>query len=189
MTKNVSRETKFLKKKPSIQLFLEASTSNTGVVIYEEKSKRILLDDINLSKIKKPLQMKPEDFEKLKFGCIKNYLDTLKNQYFITGVYMEGIFIYPKRLKSSQTLLKLHGFLMSYFIDTPQYFLSPSVIKKNITGDGHAKKETVREILGLKYGYIFPNEDISDAFALFASYHEDIDKNKITVKEEDNERL
>lgn len=130
MTKNVSRETKFLKKKPSIQLFLDASTSNTGVVIYEEKSKRILLDDINLSKIKKPLQMKPEDFEKLKFGCIKNYLDTLKNQYFITGVYMEGIFIYPKRLKSSQTLLKLHGFLMSYFIDTPQYFLSPSVIKK-----------------------------------------------------------
>ena len=86
MTKNVSRETKFLKKKPSIQLFLDASTSNTGVVIYEEKSKRILLDDINLSKIKKPLQMKPEDFEKLKFGCIKNYLDTLKNQYFITGV-------------------------------------------------------------------------------------------------------
>ena len=78
---------------------------------------------------------------------------------------------------------------MSYFIDTPQYFLSPSVIKKNITGDGHAKKETVREILGLKYGYIFPNEDISDAFALFASYHKDIDKNKITVKEEDNERL
>ena len=27
MTKNVSRETKFLKKKPSIQLFLDASSS------------------------------------------------------------------------------------------------------------------------------------------------------------------
>lgn len=179
MVKNVSRETKSIKNLPIIQLFLDASSSNTGVIIYEVESGRVLMDNINLTKIKRPPQMSREDFEKIKFGCIKNYLDTLKNHYKISEVFLEGIFIAPKRNKSSQILLKLHGFLMGYFLDTPQHFLAPAVIKKTVTGKGNASKEVVRESLEKKYGKIFPNHDISDAFALLCCYHQDINKEKI----------
>ena len=165
MPKNVSRETKSLKKPPSIQLFLDVSSTNTGVVILKENND-VLLDNINLQQLSKPSCMKREDYEKIKIGVIKEYLDTLKKSYKIDRVYMEGIFIQPKFLKSSQMLLKLHGFLMGYFLDTHQYFISPSSIKKKITGKGNAKKEDVKRVIEEYYGVHFDNEDISDAFAI-----------------------
>lgn len=171
MVKKVSRETKLTKKLPKIRLFLDVSSSNTGVVIFNEKTKKVSLDSINLKELKKPQQMELVDFQKIKIGLIKEYFDKLKQRYIIESVYLEGIFIQPKFLKSSEILLKLHGFLMGYFIDTPQYFLSPSSIKKEITGKGNAKKEEVRMKLEEIYGDIFKNDDISDAFALFICFN------------------
>lgn len=171
MIKKVSRETKSIKKLPSIQLFLDVSSTNTGVVILLDKN-QVLLDNLNLSKIKKPPCMNQEAFQKIKIGMMRDYLDELKKEYTITSVYMEGIYIQPKFLNSSTMLLKIHGFLMGYFLDTPQYFVPPSVIKKTITGRGNAKKEEVRGVLEDYYEITFPDDDISDAFALMLTLKE-----------------
>lgn len=168
MVKKVSRETKSTKKLPSIQLFLDVSSSNSGVVILLNEN-QVLLDNLNLSKIKKPPCMKQEDFQKVKMGIMKEYFDKLKREYTITSVYMEGIYIQPKFLKSSTMLLKIHGFLMGYFLDTPQYFVPPAVIKKTITGKGNANKEEIRGVMEDYYGITFSDSDISDAFALMLS--------------------
>lgn len=174
MTKNVSRETKFLppfknKSKPVIQLFLDISSKNSGVVIYREDIQEVLLDSINLQKLLKPTSMSIVDFEKVKIGCIKNYLDDLKKEYEICQVYLEGIFIQPKFLRSSQILLKIHGFIAGYFIDTKVNYLTPSEIKKNITGKGNSNKDEVKAKIEERYRYLFKNNDESDAFALLIS--------------------
>ena len=167
MTKKVSRETKLYK--PHINLYLDPSSTNTGVAILKEGTLDVVLDSINLSKLQKPLDISQVDYEKIKFGCIKNYLDKLQEIYEIDLVFMEGIFIQPKFLKSSEVLLKLHGFLIGYFIDKKQYYQPPSIIKKMIAGKGNANKEEVKRVLEEHYHYKFKNSDESDAFALLVS--------------------
>lgn len=188
MVKNVSRETKFIKNQ--VQLFLDVSSSRTGVIIYDKEKGDLLMDDINLKNIKKPPCMNQVDYEKIKMGLIKEYFDELKKEYEIKSVVMEGIFIQSKFLKSSTMLLKIHGFLMGYFIDTPQYFIPPTVIKKTITGKGNAKKDEVRICLERKYGVEFENEDISDAFALLVCFHNnELPKVKIKYRRKENNGL
>ena len=167
--KKVSHETIYDKK--HIQLFLDISSTNSGVVIYREESQEVLLDSINLKNLHKLPQMKQVDFEKVKIGCIKNYLDALKSLYEIDVVYIEGIFIHPAFRKSSEVLLKIHGFLMGYFLDTPCMYIPPANIKKAITGKGNADKCKVKDVLEKYYQYEFENNDESDAFALLVTTH------------------
>lgn len=167
--KKVSRETKLSKKLPKIQLFLDVSSTNTGVAILLEDG-RVLMDSINLKKFQKPPCMSIVDYEKIKIGVIKEYLENLKEEYMIYLVCVEGIFVQPKFHQSSQILLKLHGFLMGYFLDIPFYSIPPSTVKKHITGSGNAKKEEVRRILEERYNYEFQNEDESDAMAVLEAF-------------------
>lgn len=167
--KKVSRETKSIKKLPSIQLFLDVSSTNTGVAILLEDG-RVMMDSINLKRFQRPPCMSLTDYEKVKIGVIKEYLDKLEEEYRIDLVCVEGIFIRPGYNQSSQILLKLHGFLMGYFLDTPFISIPPSNIKKAIAGKGNAKKEEVRGRLEEVYQYHFRSDDESDAMALLVTY-------------------
>lgn len=164
ISENVSCETISL---PKINLYLDISSSNTGVIIDEIESGRLIMDNIDLTYLKKPAIMNQVDYEKIKIALMKEYFDTLKISYKIQKVWCEGIFIQPKFLKSSQMLIKIHGFIMSYFLDTETMFIPPKVIKKDISGNGNANKETIKSILEQKYQITIPNNDISDALALY----------------------
>lgn len=168
--KKVSREAKPVEIPSSIQLFLDVSSTNTGVAILLEDG-RVMLDSINLKRFQKPPCMSIIDYEKVKLGVIKEYLDKLANNYSIDLVCVEGIFIHPKYNQSSQTLLKLHGFLIGYLLNIPFYSIPPAVVKKSVTGKGNATKEEVRRSLEETYRYHFKNEDESDAMALLITFH------------------
>lgn len=115
----------------------------------------------------KPANMPIVDFQKTKIGLIKQELDSLLKSYTVDKVYLEGIFVQPKFLNSSEFLLKIHGFLMGYFMDVRMYFIAPKVIKKIITGSGNGNKEDVQKVLKEVYDIeSFPDSDHSDAFAL-----------------------
>lgn len=140
------------------------------------------MDSINLKRFQKPSCMSITDYEKIKFGVIREYLDDLKKEYRIDLVCVEGIFVHPGYNQSSQTLLKLHGFLMGYFLDVPFASIPPSVIKKIITGKGNAKKEEVRRILEESFNFQFKNDDESDAMALLVAYK---GKQKYTIEQKE----
>lgn len=140
------------------------------------------MDSINLKRFQKPSCMTITDYEKIKFGVIKDYLDDLKREYRIDLVCVEGIFVHPGYNQSSQTLLKLHGFLMGYFLDVPFISIPPSVVKKTITGKGNSKKEEVRRILEESYNFQFKNDDESDAMALLVAYK---GKQKYTIEQKE----
>lgn len=141
------------------------------------------MDSINLKRFQKPSCMSIVDYEKVKIGVIKEYLDYLKEEYMISLVCVEGIFVQPKFHQSSQILLKLHGFLMGYFLDIPFYSIPPSTVKKHITGSGNAKKGEVRRILEERYNYKFINEDESDAMAVLEAFTQKCDY-KLEQKED-----
>lgn len=106
-----------------------------------------------------------------KFILIKEMLDDFTTSFSPDfSLYIEGIFIKPAFLHSSEMLLKLHGFLILYFIKHKIHFVPPTIIKKAITGKGNSSKEDVRKKLEEKYHIVFQNNDQSDAFALMEYY-------------------
>lgn len=161
---------------------MDVSSTNTGVAILLEDG-RVLMDSINLKRFQKPSCMSIVDYEKVKIGVIKEYLENLKEEYMISLVCVEGIFVQPKFHQSSQILLKLHGFLMGYFLNIPFYSIPPSIIKKYITGNGNATKEEVRRILEERYKHEFKNEDESDAMALLETFKE---QNNFKIKQKED---
>lgn len=150
-----------------IELYLDVSSVNTGVCILDVNTREVILTSINLKSLSKPANMPIVDFQKTKIGLIKQELDSLLKGYIVDKVYLEGIFVQPKFLNSSEFLLKIHGFLMGYFMDVRMYFIAPKVIKKMITGSGNGNKEEVQKALKKVYDIeSFPDSDHSDAFAL-----------------------
>lgn len=149
-----------------INLYLDVSSTNTGVCIENPSQNTIKLSNINLKKLSKPSQMPLVDFQKIKIGLMKEELDSILKDYVVQAVYIEGIFIQPKFLNSSEFLLKIHGFLMGYFMDIPVYYFPPKVIKKFITGNGNASKEDVLRKLNEFYQIQLNDDNQADALAL-----------------------
>lgn len=152
--------------KPTINLYLDVSSTNTGVCIENPLQNSIKLSNIHFKNLSKPSQMPIVDFQKLKIGLIKEELDRILKKYNVQTVYIEGIFINAKFLNSSETLLKIHGFLMGYFLDIPVYYIPPRMIKKFITNSGNGTKEDVMGILNEFYDIDLSDDNQADALAL-----------------------
>lgn len=149
-----------------INLYLDVSSTNTGICIENTSQNTIKLLNIYLKNLSKPSQMPLVDFQKLKIGLIKEELDRILKKYNVQKVYIEGIFIKAKFLNSSETLLKIHGFLMGYFLDIPVYYTPPRVIKKFITNNGDGTKEDIIRKLNEVYYIDLKDDNQADAFAL-----------------------
>ena len=155
----------------NINLYLDISSSNTGICIEDTDKNTLTLTNINLQSLSKPPQMPLVDYHKIKLGIIKEEFDRLLKPYNIHSIYMEGIFIQPKFLKSSEILIKLHGFLIGYFMDKKVYYISPSEIKKAVTGKGNANKKDVIRCLEGFYGLSISDDNISDALAICVAHN------------------
>lgn len=171
-----------MKKEKNYSLFIDASTTNCGIAILENtrQTPKVYMHSISLHS-QRPSSIDSQDYLKWKFSLLKHRLDELQSFLKISKVYIEGIYIHPKHRKSSEVLLKLHGFLLGYFLDVPTYYVSPSVIKKEIAGKGNAKKEDVEKALKNKYKITFLDNDQVDAFALLVTVN-GIKNYQITLK-------
>ena len=147
--------------------FIDASTTRTGITLLRDDEKKVIVTHLNFSNIHQDRQLNKQDNQIIKFREIKKKLDEFTKKYPLTQkIYIEGIFVKPTFLNSSEVLIKFHGFLILYFIDYNLNYFAPKSIKKIVTGNGNANKKDVREILETKYRIEFNNDDQSDAFAV-----------------------
>ena len=147
--------------------FIDASTSRTGIVLLRDDRKKVIITDLDFSRIPSKRNSDKITNQINKFRKIKQELDKFTKKYPpAEDIYIEGIFVKPAFLNSSEVLIKFHGFLILYFIEHNLIYYPPRSIKKKLTGNGNAKKEDVRKMLEEKYGIEFSNDDQSDAFAV-----------------------
>lgn len=151
--------------------YIDASTTRSGIVLEKadiQDHKEIIITDLDFHKFKSKEGQTHLERQVEKFQFIHFCLDQFIKQYPVANkIVIEGIYINPARLNSTSVLLKLHGFLMDYFIDKELIFIPPASIKKAITGSGNAKKELVQQTLAECFNIQFQNFDQSDAFALY----------------------
>lgn len=151
--------------------YMDASTTNTGVVLVCLESREAMITNLDFSRFKNNPTLSKADNLYFKLRFIKEKLDKFTQQYPPNGsIILEGIFIQPKYMNSSEALLKLHGFLMGYFMGSDFSFIPPSSIKKAITGKGNSSKNIVRKTLEETYDIQFDNNDQSDAFAVMMTH-------------------
>lgn len=148
--------------------FIDASTTNTGITLVS--SSKIICTSVNFSKIypKTLKELSKAEQQVQKLHIIRKILDEFTKKYPLGDILvMEGIYVQPKFLNSSEFLLKLHGFLIGYFDKEFIQYYPPSVIKKKITGNGNANKKIVQETLEQQYQISFSNDDQSDSLAVY----------------------
>ncbi|MEG0737336.1 MAG: crossover junction endodeoxyribonuclease RuvC [Longicatena sp.] len=149
--------------------YIDASTTRTGITLENTETGEIIITHLDFPKITTKNTTKVEkQFEK--FKAIKNILDDFTKKFPYEEIIMEGIFINPAFLNSSEVVIKLHGFLMAYFISTTMTFYPPKSIRKTLLGKGNAKKEEVWEFIKEQYMIECANFDQSDSFAVYL-YH------------------
>lgn len=155
--------------------YIDASTTRSGIVLEEkdelnENNSNLIITDLDFHKFKNSnSDMTHVERQVEKFRFIHDCLDRFTEEYPPADqIVLEGIYINPTRLNSTSVLLKLHGFLIDYFINKELVFIPPASIKKAVTGIGNAKKELVQKMIRDRFDHIpFQNFDQSDAFALY----------------------
>ena len=155
--------------------YIDASTTRSGIVLEEkdelnENNSNLIITDLDFHKFKNLYtDMTHVERQVEKFRFIHDCLDRFTKEYPPADqIVLEGIYINPARLNSTSVLLKLHGFMIDYFIDKELVFSPPASIKKAVTGIGNAKKELVQKTIRDCFDHIpFQNFDQSDAFALY----------------------
>lgn len=155
--------------------YIDASTTRSGIVLEEKnelnkKHSNLIITDLDFHKFKNSdPNMTHVERQVEKFRFIHDCLDRFTKEYPPADqIVLEGIYINLARLNSTSVLLKLHGFMIDYFIDKELVFIPPASIKKAVTGIGNAKKELVQKTIRDCFDHIpFQNFDQSDAFALY----------------------
>jgi crossover junction endodeoxyribonuclease RuvC len=144
---------------------LDLSLSGTGMVILDENEK--ILE-------KKLISTKPVDVIEKRLIFIQTEILSCLTKYMV-GVDFSIVFIEGLSFGSSgQRMLELAG--LHYLVRTtffnmvsPMFryeIVSPTVIKKFITGTGNAKKELMLLKVYKKFGEEFQDNNICDAFCL-----------------------
>lgn len=170
-----------MKKQETWNYYIDASTTRTGIVIENSKKDITVITSLDFSKHKVTKESKAEkQFDKFKY--IKEKLDEFTAKYPPGDtICIEGIFVKPSFLNSSEVVIKLHGFLMLYFIDKEIQFYPPKSIKKVVLGNGNAAKQDVFDFVRSRYQIQCENYDQSDAFAVML-YHKIINHEEVTKK-------
>ena len=162
----------------NVKLFVDLSSTDTGITILDEETNDVFVFDIKISdfiivhdKNERAL-LKIQDFDKK--------LDIALSSFNTTSVFIESPFVNKNFLNSSEMVLKMHGFILHKFKDLHFSFITPSEIKKIVTGKGNASKEEVIDsIKGMGYNldkYGKSNDNIYDSFAILICYYYKNDK-------------
>ena len=144
---------------------LDLAMGNSGIAVY----------NINECKIEVITSCKTNP--KLSHGerlhVQREYILDIMNKYPPYEVVIEQGFSLHN--KSTQVIFKVHGVYNEVLSAYPQTYYTPKDVKKQITGNGNAKKEKVKECL-LEYypeiigDYTMNNDDESDAVAVLITH-------------------
>lgn len=162
--------------------YIDASTTRMGIVLEDQDKKELIVTDLDFSHFHADKNQSHMRKQVNKFRFIEQMLDRFVQKWLVGDrVVIEGIFLNPVYKNSSEVLLKLHGFLIHYFLDKDLIFLPPAHIKKIITGKGNASKKLVakgiKEVTQQKIE--FKNNDQSDAFAIFLTYKKEYENKEL----------
>lgn len=141
---------------------LDLSYSGTGLVILDIDGKIIKQEEISTKKDPNNLY----DIESRMvfiFDKIKKIID----DYNITMTYIEDI-SYGSTGDGSTQLAGLNYFIRVNLLNLnmPFYMVTPSQLKKYITGNGQAKKELMLKEVYKRWGEDFNSDNICDAYSL-----------------------
>jgi crossover junction endodeoxyribonuclease RuvC len=153
----------------------DLSLSNTGYAVGKIKDRKLSIVEIGTIGTKRYAQRSTG----FRLNYIAKEVRELYKKHELDRVVKEQSFS-NSRIKATQQIFKVNGVweLMTYLADKEDFAeLTPSTVKKELTGNGRATKEEVaeavlahfRSIMGdsnLKFG----NKDESDAVAVLIAY-------------------
>lgn len=148
-------------------LGLDLSLSSTGAAIIEVKNKKPKL--ITAFRVK----TNPKDPHGKRLFTIHERLTDFiqKEGPFDVIIREKGFYRFAR---STQAIFKVVGVVDMILKDHQIVELSPTAIKKELTGNDKASKEeveqAVRKLLRLRKGYKFESDDASDAAAVILTY-------------------
>jgi Holliday junction resolvasome RuvABC endonuclease subunit len=139
---------------------LDLSISCTGVSIFEESSRLVLISHIKTN---------PKDSHGVRLKNIAEYILDLRKCYPSRLAIIERAF--SQHNISTQVLYRVHGLINYLFYDCEQIYYAPTSVKQTITGNGKASKEELKNVILEKYPNIkFKNNDESDSVAIGLTY-------------------
>lgn len=94
-----------------------------------------------------------------------NFIGKVVNVFKPEKIYIEKGF--SRHAVATQAIFKMVGCVNMLLKEYEPVYLAPTTVKKNITGNGRAKKDELREALESKFpNTTFKNEDESDALGV-----------------------
>lgn len=144
---------------------LDLSLSQTGISVYDlEDNKFVCITSINTDKVKK---VKDKYHNALKLKYIEEEMNKIADLYPPSLIVIERGF--SRFNTATQTIFRVHGMINYMFYDLNQIYYPPKKVKE-IIFHGDATKEQLANIMNLRLGLEFKNEDESDACAVALSY-------------------
>lgn len=158
-------------KKKKVKLFIDLSSSDTGITVLDINRQETTTMHIKVNAFKNEHDKNIR--AQLKIKDLDEKLDELIKNFDIEEVILEAPFVNSKFLLSSEMVLKVHGFVLHKFKDIKMKFITPSEIKKIVTGKGNASKDDVIKTLKKNYNLNFEgnNDNMFDSFALMIAYN------------------
>ncbi len=159
----------------NVNLFIDLSSSDTGITAEDVDNQELYVFSIKISDFKQVHDKNERALLKIKDLDCK--LDKLLSDFdFNVGcLFLEAPFVNSRFLLSSEMVLKMHGFMLHKFQNLHFSFLTPTEIKKAVTGRGNANKEDV--IAAVKeLGYNLDidgkeNDNVYDSFAIYLAFY------------------
>lgn len=144
-------------------LGLDLSYSGTGVVILDIDGKVIKQEEISTKKDPNNLY----DIETRMIFISEKIKKIIEEFNPITMTYVEDI-SYGSTGDGSTQLAGLNYFIRITLLNLnmPYYMITPSQLKKYITGNGQAKKELMLKEVYKRWGADFNSDNICDAYSL-----------------------
>lgn len=138
----------------------DLSLSNTGIAIFDEQGNPIEVFSIATNS---------KDNYGIRLKIIGKILLRHKKKYPPKEMIIENAF--TRFNKATQALYRVRGLIEYLFWDTPQKYLSPTSIKKIISGSGKSDKLEIENYIRKLYPSVeIENNDQSDALAAGTTY-------------------
>lgn len=164
----------------NVKLFVDLSSTDTGLTIWDIETNEIFCYSLKIKEFKNEHDKNNRALLKIRY--LDKIFNNITNTLNITEIVMESPFVNKTFLRSSEMILKMHGFLLHKFCDLQFSFITPSEIKKIVSGKGNACKEDIIDsVKGSGFNLDIDeksNDNIYDSFAVMIAY---MDIHEITI--------
>jgi len=144
---------------------LDLSLNSTGIAVFTTDDMQFV--EASTIAIDKTSPKMKETKNKLRY--IGTQLLKYKKKYKPEFIVIEKGFM--RFIKSTAQLMRVHGIANYLFSSVEQHEIPATKVKKELTGEGNASKDTVAQAVSLMYpDIIFSSEDESDACAVAICY-------------------